>query len=428
AVIAAGIGIIADKFEKDIDNKPPVPDIPPIIMETTAEANSKLTTMVNGKSSTMEVNNKSTTAINVEPLITETNSKPATTVNGKSSNIEADNKSTTAINVELFTMKTDSKLTTTINDKPLITTTSVYYSQIFRHDYTITETAQDDSLIYGYPDSDIVRQFFADFGIENTGYPLYMEMALGISQAPVVEGEIISVEYTDLNGKPLTICDVRISEVFDFYVDDVMNMGDVIRIAMYGGYMPVSEYIALNPDDTIFENWSQEQIDSTILYEAGGNEIMPEVGDSYLFALYNDKREVNGKLLYFQLAYSDVFRFYRNGDDYICCNSAADGSITYEQMKRITDNSKYYFHEPDGNRKIMIKDGTFLIDGVQHYYSVKSDGTVAYLGSSGTDDGFFPYHSVENYTITWNDSDIVIKYHTHSDNDYYETIVLDYPK
>lgn len=418
AVIAVGIGIIADKFERDIDDKPPVPDIPPIVTETTSEVSSKPTI----------INVKQTTVINVEPLTTETDSKPTTTVNGKSSTMKTENKSTTIINVEPFTMKTNIQPTTTVNDKPLTTTTSVYYSQIFRHDYTITEVSQDDSLIYGYPDSDIVHQFFSDFDIENIGYPLYMEMALGISQAPVVEGEIVSVEYTNFNGKPLTVCDVSISEVFDFYVDDVINTGDVIQIAMYGGYMPVSKYIALNPDDTLFMDWSQEQVDSTILYEAGGNEIMPEVGDSYLFALYNDKREVNGKLLYFQLAYSDVFRFYRNGDDYICCNSAADGSITYEQMKKITDNSKYYFLESDGNRKIMIKDGTFLINGVQHYYSVESDGTVAYLGSSGTDDGFFPYRSAENYIMTWNDSGVVIKYRTHSDKDYYETIVLDYPK
>lgn len=415
AVIAVGTGIVSHNFRKDTPEPPVIPDIPPVVTLTT---------------SIPTVTTVPQTVLSVQPteLFTVQKTEPQKTL----SNVATTAKTTISYvqQTELFfgsensvTVPETSPQTVpgTSHETTAVTTTSVYYSHLLRHDYTLDEIAHDDTLLYGYPDSDIANQMFAGYNAD------YIEMSIGFMQSPVIEGEITSIEYTDFNGLPLTICDVLISEVFDFYGEDVLNAGDTIKIASYGGYMPVSKYIALNPESELFSGWSQEQIDSTIIYEDGGNETEPKVSDKYLFVLNPEKQEVNGKPVYARLTGCDIFQFRREGDGYTCCNSATDGYITYEKLKKIT-NDKYYFSDPDSDRKIMIKDDADLLMGLQNYYYVDSNGKVTFVDSTTTDDGFFPYHSEDDYKIKWTDSGVEISYRFDSISDIFKTITLDYPK
>lgn len=423
AVIAVGTGITAHIFHgNDNDVLPVVPDIPPIVTVTTSFSARKSRETETTEVRYTEISVPQTELLTQKVQKTEVQkTEPQKFV----STVETQAKTTVfeVQQTELFSVYRTTVQTTAVTETETnIATTSVYYSHLLRHDYTTEDIMQDGTLLYGYPDSDIVNQIFSHYGGD------YIELSLGFMDSPVIEGEIIGIEYTNLNGLPLTVCDVRISEVFDFNGEDVLNTGDVISIASYGGYMPVSEYISLNPDSTLFAEWSQEQIDSTILYEDGGNETAMKLNESYLFCLEPDKQKLNGTQVYFPLCYCDIFRFYRSGDGYICCNSATDGDISYEKLKEITEKYRYYFSEPDGDRKIMIKDDADLLMGIQNYYSVDSDGRTAFFDTTITDDGFFPFHSQNDYTIEWTDSGLKITYRYADKSDRFDIIIIDYPK
>lgn len=434
AVIAVGMGIIAHNFRTDNIEEPPViPDIPPIVTVTTS---------LSDKPETTEVRSTEQSADRVSETVSNVVTTAKTTVFDvqqseslfSSENVQKTEHSKTTLNIAISAKTTafsvqQSELLfssenseTTAVPETTVPTTSVYYSHLFRHDYTVADWINDDTVLYGYPDSNIANQIFTVYDAD------YIKMLTDFMKSPIIEGEITATEYTSLNGLPLTVCDVKISEVFDFHGENVLNTGDVIQIASYGGYMPVSEYIALNPESTLFADWSQKQIENTVIYEDGGNEIMQKVGDKYLFLLNADRKEINGNQVYTRLAMCDIFQFYRNGDGYICCNSATDGNIDYAQLREITDSNKYYFSEPDGDRKIMIKDNAELFSGVQYYYAVDSNGKLTYLADTSTDDGFFSFRSAEDYSITWTDSGAVIRYRTDYGQDKFETVVLDYPK
>ncbi len=413
AVIAVGTGIVSHNFRKDTPEPPVVPDIPPIVTLTTS-----IPTVTTVSQTVLSV--QSTELFTVQKTEPEkTSSNVATTAKTTVSYVQQSELFLDSENSETVPETSPQTVPETSHETTAVTTTSVYYSHLLRHDYTLDDLAHDDTLLYGYPDSDIANQMFAGYGAD------YIEMSIGFMQSPVIEGEITSIEYTNMNGLPFTVCDVLISEVFDFYGEDVLNTGDTVKIASYGGYMPVSEYIALNPESELFAGWSQEQIDSTILYEDGGNETMQKVGDKYLFVLNPEKQEVNGKQVYSRLSCCDIFQFRREGDGYTCCNSATDGYITYEKLKEIT-NDKYYFSDPDSDRKIMIKDDADLLMGLQNYYSVDNDGKVTFLDSTTTDDGFFPYRSEDDYTVKWTDYGLEISYRYAYGSERFDKIIIDY--
>lgn len=398
AIVGTSTALIAHNSHHKEPEPPVIPDIPPIVTVVTTEIR------------TVQTLSASSTAVTASPQTTV--SKQSTTVTTTTT------YSTTILTTEQpdipQTIQTVTPETTTVPER----TTTCYNIHLLRHDYTITEMADgDDTLLYGYPETDIARKLFSGFGND------YIGSSIEFTQSPVIEGEITSIEYISRDGLPVTVWNVLVSEVFDFR--EVINIGDTVQIATYGGYMNVSEYISLNPDTTLFAGLTDEQINSSILYEDGGNELQANVGDSYLFVLNTNKEDFGGTSMYTMLAYNDIFRFYRVGDEYFCCNSAQNSSITYEHLREVT-NDRYYF--TNGNRTLMIKDNAELLSGVQDYYSVDLDGRITYLDTTGTDDGFFPFRNEEDYTITWTDTGVEIAYRSGSHKENFETIILDYPK
>lgn len=402
AVAGASTALIAHNSKRTEPEPPVIPDIPPIVTATSTAFRTELTSAT------------STIISEVQSSTSATSSISFATSAVTSSTVSAVTSSTSANTTVYFPP------TQPVTEPPTVpeTTTSCYNVHLLRHDYTITELADSDgTLLYGYPDTDIARQLFSGFGDD------YISSSIGFNQPPVIEGEITSVEYTSRDGLPVTVWNVLVSEVFDFR--EVINIGDTVQIATYGGYMDVSEYISLNPDTTLFADWTDEQINSTIIYEDGGNEVQAQTGESYLFVLSPDKEDFGGNSMYTMLAYNDIFRFYRKGDEYFCCNSAHNSSITYESLREITDD-RYYF--TDGERTLMIKDNSELMMGVQDYYSVDKDGRITYLDTTGTDDGFFPFRNEKDYTIKWTDTGVEITYRFDSYKDIFKTITLNYPK
>lgn len=401
AVIGASTVLIAHNLNHTEPEPPVVPDILPITTVTAAAVRTAETV--------------TSTAVTEQVFYITSSSAAAITTHSAAASIPV----TTENPYIPQTIQTAPPETTAIPENTTVpeTTTACFNTHLLRHDYTIAELAEaGDTLLYGYPDTDIARRLFSGFGDD------YIGSSIAFTQPPVIEGEIISIEYTSRDGLPVTVWNVLVSEVFDFR--EVINIGDTVQIATYGGYMGVGEYISLNPDTTLFMEWSDEQINSTVIYEDGGNEVQANAGESYLFVL-NDKEDFGGDSMYTMLSYSDIFRFYRSGGEYFCCNSAQNSSITYERLKEITDD-RYYF--TDGDRTLMIKDNAVLLSGIQDYYSVDKNGRIAYLGTTYTDDGFFPFRSEDDYTILWTDTGIEITYRFDSLNDIFKTITLDYPK
>lgn len=399
SAIAVFTGITAfNSIRNSNDTEPPAPYIPPVITESTNTHDTTytyVTTSASYTTSTLtscDTSSVKNTSSNTSYITTSSHSTTTTTKTALSN--EYTEKFTTEINFA----ETTAEITTST------TATEIYYTHLFRHDYSIEEIQENEHLLYGYPDNDVANQLFADYNAD------YLSMSITFTDSVIIEGEITAVEYTSYEGKPWTICNVCVNEVFDFYYDDVVNNGDIVRIAVAGGYMALSEYIELNPDDKTFSEWSPEKINSTTIYEDGGNSVKPQTGDSRLFILNQDKLNLNGTEVRTCLAYSDLFQLYRDGEYYVSFNAVSDGRITYNKLYELTHEGDCYIHEPDGSRCLLIKNESFLFTGRQTYYSVNPDGYITYLGETSTDNGFFPYNSDDNYSVSWTDKEVIIEY------------------
>lgn len=349
------------------------------------------------------------------------------------------------------------------------TVSSIYYTQLFRHDYTARELNDNETLKYGYPDKFLLRdQFklkieaesseFADILIEHLNgltdsdiSENAMGLVLAWNEPEIIEGITTNIEYTAYEGKPWTICEVTVSKVHHFNCSSdngykVINKGDKINIAMPGGYMKLSEYISLNPDDAQFRDWTENEINSTVIYEAGSNQNEPRIGDSFAYFLENCNIDLPIENLYIRSGFGDVSQFTVNGSCFASCNSNYADYKFYKS--RISEDTIWeYFYDPDSSRCIAFRDESVLLSGCVSCYSIDSDGKVNYLDSFLTDDGFFPFCEpygeeqiyVHNetevvgryYRLTWCDEGVTLKYcvdELHSDEDEFEIINFSIPK
>lgn len=430
SVIAVGMGIIAHNFRNDTEDAPPVvPDIPPIVTQTTDLSPSETRT-----SPPTAVSTFTTVSILTEVRITEPATAPETAVITTESPIS---ETTNVPHTEQ----------STVPETTSLTTTSVYYSHLFRHDYTVVDMLKDDAdfndstLLYGYPDynffEDILTKSFEEQNSEWDEITANMTTAdfaeammsinLWLDPPTIVEGETTDIEYIAYEGKPWTICEIIVSKVYNFkYLDKPINKGDKIKIAMPGGYMPVSQYIELNPDDTFFSNWTEEQINSTVIYEDGSNQNEVKIGDKYAYFLEKSELDIPADNLYLRQFVCDISQFTTDGERLVSCNSNYhDYAVDKDQIDR--DNNYVYYHDPNSDRCIAFLDNSFLLDGEFYCYSVDSNGRITYLDNFFTDDGFFPFSDTETTTVTdeqgrtvikaehfniiWTDTGVILKYH-----------------
>lgn len=476
--MAVATGIIAYNFSVD-KNVPP--DTPPIVTSTSTSATSTDTSTETAVTSTVVTAVSENTVSSEITSVTETTDlllnkstsvkvstateivsteKPVTTKSGITETVAT--TQTTTVQTTVQTTETESMSTTS--------TTSVYYTHLFRHDYTGEELYNDDKLLYGYPDynffEDIIRLETEEYdpdlnwdeftvGMTTADFSEEM-MALTVfwGSPTIVEGETTNIEYIAYEGKPWTICEITVSKVYNN--DDLKNIiqkGDKIKIAMAGGYMPVSQYIELNPDDTQFSDWTDERIDSTVIYEDGSNQNEPKIGDKYAYFLKKSELDISVENLYTRKSICDISQFTTDGDRLVSCNSHYhDYAIDKDEIDR--SREYFYYYDPNSDRCIAFLDDSFLLYGQFYCYSVDSDGRMTYLGSGGTDDGFFPFADYDyenwefvtsettveideqgrtvlkakNFSITWTDTGAIVEYDFGSGGDYFPTIELDYPK
>ncbi|MDE5937224.1 MAG: hypothetical protein K2G83_07450, partial [Ruminococcus sp.] len=325
------------------------------------------------------------------------------------------------------------------------TVTSVYYTHLFCHDYTAQEADNDKKLLYGYPDYNLFEDIFrimyersnpdgdwekevsdmttADFS------QTMMNLLIDWDTPDIVEGEITNLEYIAYEGKPWTICEITLTEVYNSKTDYsdpiIMQKGDMIKIAMAGGYMSVSQYIELNPDDTIFSDWTEEQINSTIIYEDGSNQSKIKIGDSYLYFLNKSELDIPIKNLYTREFMCDIAQFRKSGDKYISCNSGyLDFSVYSDRLENLSNNYDV-FYDPDSDRCIAFKNESILLYGAFSCYSMDSDGRLTSIDYIFTDDGYYPFHDNEyefsrdevgrptvigeDFIMTWTDSGVIFE-------------------
>lgn len=467
AIIAVGTGIIAHNFREE---EPPLPpDIPPVITETATATTSTLTTATATTStathSTITATATITTANQVTASTTARTSTATNTTASKTTVTAVNNTAPVNNSTKIQSSDTVNETTTTI-----VTTTpatSIYYTHLFSHDYKTAiekavETGIDESISLGYPDynfsEDFVRLGF-DVDDEKFGDAtladftnLFMSIFTSYNGPTIVEGETTDIEYIAYEGKPWTICEITVSKAYDFEdLKNPINKGDKIKIAMQGGYMPVSEYIALNPDDTLFSEWTDEQINSTVIYEDGSNQNEPKIGDKYTYYLEKSELDIPVENLYMRVL-ADVTQFTTDGDKLIICNSHFSDYTTID--KHFVENEYYYYYDPNSDRCIAFLDHSFLLGGEFYCYSVDADEKLTCIGYGGADDGFFPFADydydefkripakittetdeqgrtvlkAESFSITWTDTGAIIEYDNGTDAHIFDTLEVYYPK
>lgn len=424
--------------------KAPVPDTPPeIITELT------VTTSVGTNSPAISTESSETytaDTVSKSPKNTQTKNK-TTTITSSVSSKSAGSAKSSEKNKNIQTASAD-------NPKaPNSVTTSIYYSNFFGHSYT--EVNDFSSLeMYGYPDSNVfIDAFKAEYEKkehdisfdevleryeEATGQSLsadvmdqlVMSLLCWNDDSNVIEGDITDIQYTSYEGKPWTICEITVSHVYRFeltYKNDyyIINKGDKLNIAMPGGYMSVSEYISLNPDDKLFKGWSRERIENTVIYEAGSNQTEIKTGDHYGFFLELCELDLPYDNLYKRKMMCDIAQFTVNNGEFVSCNS--NYSNFRADTERFADNRTWkYFYDSDSDRCIAFRDDSFLLFGAVSCFSVNPDGRLTYLDHFYTDDGFFPFHepygeeeiysytgsviSGKDFILTWTDSGVTLQY------------------
>lgn len=474
AVVTVGTGVIAYAFSSDRAPKPP-DDPLPVVAETTDISQSGgtsttprgTTTRSDDRDTTTEKTQSTTTAANTS----QTSARSTRSTSSTSGTSRKTTRTTTAVTTSASTTAS----------------TSVYYTDLWGHPSNIDELRgryikdnyDQDFLLYGYPDYNIFKDFLRiwaenkdavidiDESIEtmvlseyhvtpdDEEYPAleqkflseqFVHLLLDWVSPPIVEGVTTNIEYIAVDGKPWTICEVTLSEVYNFDVD-VMNKkvlqqkGQTIKIAEPGGYMSVRDYIRLNPDDMQFADWSDEHIDSTVIYEAGSNQKKPEIGDRFVYMLGEMPDDFPVKNCYYRLAWCDIFQFRRSGDNYVSCNSHyPDVVVRQEELDSFKDDLDY-FYDPDSDRCIVLRNHAFLLYGAFSCYTVSPDGTLTMIDYVGTDDGYYPFHRDSttesrdelgrpvvngcHAKLTWTDSGVILEYCDTSDT---KTLEYNIPK
>lgn len=465
ATMAIATGIIAYNFSTD---KNPKPDIPPVVTVTSASS----TSITTDKSSETTVTSANTTSVSGSKVFSENTSVVSNkTLLNKSTSVMVSTVAEILSTEKNTTIKSDiterpetNQTTFKINETEstsATTVTSVYYTHLFRHDYTAQEADNDKKLLYGYPDYNLFEDIFRIMyersnpdgewereisGMTTSDFSQAMMSLLLDWDAPnIVEGEITNLEYIAYEGKPWTICEIMLTEVYNSKTDYsnpvIMQKGDKIKIAMAGGYMTVSQYIELNPDDTVFSGWTEEQINSTVIYEDGSNQSEIKIGDSYLYFLNESELDISIENLYTRELMCDISQFRKNDDKYISCNSNYPDFSVYSDRLENLSNHYDVFYDPDSDRCIAFKDESFLLYGAFSCYSLNSDGRLTSIDYIGTDDGYYPFHDDkyefsrdelgrpivigEDFIMTWTDSGVILECGHH---DFNKTVEIDYPK
>lgn len=96
----------------------------------------------------------------------------------------------------------------------------------------------------------------------------------------VVYGTVKDTAYFDESGAAHILYDFAIDEVYK----GSLNEGDVISVLTLGGYVRLSKYIEVY-GNTRFEDYTDEQINATVMESDNMGIPTPEVGDKYLLFL-----------------------------------------------------------------------------------------------------------------------------------------------
>ncbi len=418
----------------------PKPDEPPEIISKMTVTTSQSSENVNTEDIMSNVfeNTATETAVPISTAKAAKNTSLGTAAKAPSDKEENDSpiasKTSTFIETSVVVTTTAVPVETTV--------TSIYYTELFRHDYTASELNADETLQYGYPDNFLMREqmkikFEGDFpsdGLDDMTDAEISRDLIGLilawDEPDIIEGVTTGIEYIAYEGRPWTICEVTVSKVHHFNCGNengyrVINKGDKVNIAMPGGYMPLSEYISLNPDDTQFNGWTEKQVNSTVIYEAGSNQREPKIGDSFAYFLENCELDIPVENLYVRTGFNDISQFTVDEGYFVSCNSHYP-DYKFHKSQISEDSTWEYFYDPDSDRCIAFRNDSILLMGYVSCYSMDKDGRLKYLDGFGTDDGFFPFYEpygeeevyVHNeksvvgryYQLTWTDEGVTLKY------------------
>lgn len=97
----------------------------------------------------------------------------------------------------------------------------------------------------------------------------------------IIEATVNEIDYAAFDGLPWARINVNVDSV----VYGGLSSGDCIDIYVYGGYMPLRDFIEYHDVWSRFDHMTMEEIENSVYYAPKENEDLPIENEQYLFFL-----------------------------------------------------------------------------------------------------------------------------------------------
>lgn len=104
----------------------------------------------------------------------------------------------------------------------------------------------------------------------------------------IVSGTVIGLTYTRIGNELWTQVDLVITEVYH----GTMQQGNMISVYEKGGYIPLSEYLALRPELSSMFPMTEEEIQNTTCFDSYTQETSSSLGETCLYFLRQGSSDV----------------------------------------------------------------------------------------------------------------------------------------
>ena len=129
----------------------------------------------------------------------------------------------------------------------------------------------------GFPDEKNIIELT---GVADYAYPMTLE-AITPQSIAIVEATVNDIEYSSVGGHAWT----KVTATIDAVIYGELSENDVIDFYVFGGYMPLKEYIDWWDDWSRFKDLSDDEIENSVIHSLQPNEDLPLEGEHYLFFL-----------------------------------------------------------------------------------------------------------------------------------------------
>lgn len=128
----------------------------------------------------------------------------------------------------------------------------------------------------------------------------------------IVSGTVIGLTYTRIGNELWTQVDLVITEVYH----GTLQQGNMISVYEEGGYIPLSEYLALRPELSSMFPMTEEEIQNTTCFDSYTQETSSSLGETCLYFLQKGSSSVPAGA-YQYVSNADKSRYQWDGGSFV---------------------------------------------------------------------------------------------------------------